>query len=78
VPTLIHCAFVVESTKKQREKQETKKEYEKNEERKKKKKKDNLILSHVNINFLLIRPYAFTHIHCSLKKMFFNVKKHPI
>jgi hypothetical protein len=38
------------------------------------KTKDNLMLSHVNINFLLIGPYAFTHIHCTLKKMWRNVQ----
>jgi len=30
--------------------------------------KDSLILSHVNLNFLLIGPSAFTHTHSTLLK----------
>jgi hypothetical protein len=55
----IHYAFVVEITKKQRKNKKQRKEHEKNEE--KEKEQDNLILLHVNITFLLIGPYAFTH-----------------
>jgi hypothetical protein len=53
VPMLIHCVFVIENTKK------TKKEHEKMK-RKKITTNDNLILSHVNLIFLLIGPSNWT------------------
>jgi hypothetical protein len=64
---LIHCVFVVESTKKQIESKKQRKKHEKNEKRK---TKDNLIFSLVNLTFLLIGPYAFTHSLYLLKKYF--------
>jgi hypothetical protein len=73
VPTFINCVFVVESTPKKKQKKTNKqrKEHEKMKRKRERKTKDNLILSHVNINFLLIGPYAFTHIHCNLQKNVF-------
>jgi len=59
--------------RKKKKKKKTKKKWRK---KKKKTTKDNLIFPHVNITFLLIGPYAFTHIHFSLQRhVFFNVKK---
>jgi len=41
-----------------------------------------LILSHVNHTFFIsvpqIEPPTFRHIHCTLGKSFFNLKKGPI
>ncbi len=38
------------------------------EEKKTQRKTVNLILSHVNLTFLLIEPYGFNHTHCTLWK----------
>jgi hypothetical protein len=48
------------------EKQKKKKKEKMKRGKKKKKKNNNLIFSHVNLTFLLIGPYAFTHTHCTL------------
>jgi hypothetical protein len=48
-------------------KQELKKKNTKEMKRRKENTKTvNLILSHVNLTFLLIEPYAFNHTHCTL------------
>jgi hypothetical protein len=76
----ISCAYVhplcfcSKNHKKIERKQETNKRTWKKWRKKKKTTKDNLIFPHVNITFLLIGPYAFTHTHCSLQKHVFNLK----
>jgi hypothetical protein len=56
VPMFVHCVFIVESTKKQRESKKQRKEHEKMKRERERKIKDNLILSHVYFIFLLIEP----------------------
>jgi hypothetical protein len=67
----------VEITKKHKEsKQKKKKKNMKKMKREKERRtKDNLILSHVNLTFVLIGSYTFTHTYCTLQKSVFKCEK---